>query len=185
MLPLVPERCHYRCPSELWSLFPTLPGEGDVHRLRRPALPIERFLGCTFLVRAAFIYSLTHSHQIAAGAAVADANDCTAPGPMLRCRKKQGELALQRSGIPYTIIRPGGLLDEPRQGQKLGSVVAAGPDAFGLPPRRRPGSILRSSVAEACVAALVEPAASGKVVELVAERDAPNRPFAELFAGVQ
>lgn len=96
--------------------------------------------------------------------------------------KKQGEVGLQRSGLDYTILRPGGLLNEPRRGQKVGGVIVGGPDAFGLPPRRRPGSILRTQVAEACVAALVEPAASGKVVELIAESNAPNRPYTELFS---
>ena len=60
--------------------------------------------------------------------------------------KKRGEEALQRSGIPYTIVRPGGLLDAPRQGQVPGAIVLEGPGAFGLPPKRTPGSILRSQV---------------------------------------
>lgn len=78
----------------------------------------------------------------------------------------------------------GGLLNEPRPGQALGGVVMAGPDAFGLPPRRRPGSILRSQVAECCVAALVEPAASNKVVEVITEEGAPPLGYAQLFASV-
>lgn len=99
--------------------------------------------------------------------------------------KKLGETALQRSGLDYTIVRPGGLQDAPRQGQAEGSVVMAGADAYGLPPRQQPGSVLRRQVAEVCVAALVEPDASGKVVEVVAERSAPARPLAELFASVE
>ena len=60
-----------------------------------------------------------------------------------------------------------------------------GPDAYGLPPRKQPGSILRSQVAECCIAALVEPAASGKVVEVIAEQgSAGQRPYTELFASV-
>lgn len=98
--------------------------------------------------------------------------------------KKQGEVALQRSGLDYTIIRPGGLVDEIKMGRGEGGLVMAGPDAFGLPPRRRPGSVLRSDVAACCVAALVEPSAAGKVVELIAEKDAPARPLSELFASV-
>lgn len=96
----------------------------------------------------------------------------------------QGEVALQRSGLDYTIIRPGGLVDEIKMGRGEGGLVMAGPDAFGLPPRRRPGSVLRSDVAACCVAALVEPSAAGKVVELIAEKDAPARPLSELFASV-
>lgn len=59
-----------------------------------------------------------------------------------------------------------------------------GPDAYGLPPRKSPGSIPRASVAECCVAALVEPAASGKVVELICDKEAPALGFTELFAAV-
>lgn len=39
-------------------------------------------------------------------------------------------------------------------------------------------------VAECCVAALVEPAASGKVVEIVAKQDAPALGYTQLFASV-
>ena len=60
--------------------------------------------------------------------------------------KKRGEEALQRSGVPYTIVRPGGLLNEPRQGQLPGNIVMTGPNTFGLPPKRTPGSILRRQV---------------------------------------
>ncbi|KAL4425039.1 hypothetical protein ABPG77_001817 [Micractinium sp. CCAP 211/92] len=98
--------------------------------------------------------------------------------------KKQGEVALQRSGLDYTIIRPGGLVDDASTGRGVGNLVMAGPDAYGLPPRQRPGSVLRTDVAACCVAALVEPAAAGKVVEVIAQKDAPARPLAELFASV-
>ena len=60
--------------------------------------------------------------------------------------KKRGEEAVQRSGIPYTIVRPGGLLNAPRQGQAAAGIVMEGPGTFGLPPKRTPGSILRSQV---------------------------------------
>ena len=60
--------------------------------------------------------------------------------------KKRGEEAVQRSGIPYTIVRPGGLLNAPRQGQAAAGVIMEGPGTFGLPPKRMPGSILRSQV---------------------------------------
>jgi uncharacterized protein YbjT (DUF2867 family) len=98
--------------------------------------------------------------------------------------KKQGELAIQRSGIDYTIIRPGGLLNEIKNGRGDGGVVAAGPDAFGLPPRRMPGSILRSDVADGCIVALVAPEASNKVVEVITEKNQPRRAWAEVFASV-
>ncbi|KAK9845434.1 hypothetical protein WJX81_006363 [Elliptochloris bilobata] len=78
--------------------------------------------------------------------------------------KKRGEEAVQRSGIPYTIVRPGGLLDAPRPGTAVGGIVMAGPNAFGLPPRRLPGSILRSQVADVCVEALALREAEDKVL---------------------
>ena len=98
--------------------------------------------------------------------------------------KKQGELAIQRSGIDYTIIRPGGLLNEIKSGRGDGGVVAAGPDAFGLPPRRMPGSILRSDVADGCIVALVAPEASNKVVEVITEKEQTRRAWSEVFASV-
>ena len=60
--------------------------------------------------------------------------------------KKRAEEAIQRSGITYTIVRPGGLTNEPRGRDPEGRIVMGGPDTFGLPPRRRSGSILRRQV---------------------------------------
>lgn len=114
-----------------------------------------------------------------------------------------------------------------------------GPDAYGLPPRKMPGSILRRQVrpgalaarasrrsndlplaactlchctkaclpcaastppklispshsaatppcqvADCAVEALVEPAASRKVVEIIAKQENVRRPYTELFASV-
>ncbi|CAL5220361.1 g2361 [Coccomyxa viridis] len=98
--------------------------------------------------------------------------------------KKRGEEALQRSGLPYTIVRPGGLLDAPRQGQVPGAIVLEGPGAFGLPPKRTPGSILRSQVADICVEALLADSAKNKVVEAIAEQGQPARSIRTLFASV-
>ena len=57
--------------------------------------------------------------------------------------------------------------------------------AFATLPALHPaGSILRTQVAECCVAALVEPAAAGKVVEVIAQPEAQPRPYSELFASV-
>ena len=61
--------------------------------------------------------------------------------------KKRAEEEVQRSGITYTIVRPGGLQDTLREGQTMpGGIVMRGPDAFGFPPRATPGGILRSQV---------------------------------------
>lgn len=95
--------------------------------------------------------------------------------------KKFGELAVQRSGIDYTIIRPGGLLNKEQDAK---NPVVAPADTYGLPPRKRPGSILRSKVAEGCIAALVEPEATNKTLEVISTKDAPSRPWKELFATI-
>lgn len=98
--------------------------------------------------------------------------------------KKQGELALQRSGIDYTILRPGGLVTEPSAGRGEGGLIVGPPDTFGLPPRRTPGSVLRTAIAEGCIAALVEPDASCKVLEVIQKKEEPNLPWAQLFASI-
>lgn len=95
-------------------------------------------------------------------------------------RKKRAEEELQRSGIRYTIVRPGGLRDS----GVAGNLVMEGPDAFGLPPRKAPGSVLRSEVAHVCVEALRTEEAVDKVVEIIQKEDAPSRSIRELFASV-
>ena len=42
----------------------------------------------------------------------------------------------------------------------------------------------RTQVEEICIKALVDPAASGKVVEVICEKDAPQRSLTELFNSV-
>ncbi len=97
--------------------------------------------------------------------------------------KKLGELAVQRSGIDYTIIRPGGLRS--KDAGKEVNVVAGRPNTFGLPPRPKlPGGIGRSTVAEACVEAMRLPEARNKVVEMIEEEGAPRTSWRELFASV-
>ena len=84
--------------------------------------------------------------------------------------KKRGEEALQRSGLRYTIVRPGGLKSE---GAPAPVVLKRG-GSFGLPPRAVPsGSILRAQVAELCVASLTTPSAANAVVEAVTDAAAP------------
>lgn len=94
--------------------------------------------------------------------------------------KYQGEEALRRSGVPYTIVRPGGLTGEPAGQARL--EVAQGD--------RGSGRVSRADVAAVCVAALTDPAARNVTFELVskpAEGQAP--PLAQqlrgLFAGLK
>lgn len=88
--------------------------------------------------------------------------------------KKQGEEYLQKSGLTYTIVRPGGLKNEENQFPIL---MKSADNLFE-------GSIPRTKVALVCVEALLETAARNKVVEIVAQPDAENKSFTELFAAV-
>ncbi|CAG9463448.1 unnamed protein product [Pedinophyceae sp. YPF-701] len=95
--------------------------------------------------------------------------------------KKRAEEHLQRSGIPYTIVRPGGLRDTPARGSSQGNIVMEGPNTFGTPPKRQVGSILRSQVADVCVEAILEPTAENRVVEIIASPSEPSKSIAELY----
>ncbi|MDJ0733268.1 MAG: NAD(P)H-binding protein [Nostocaceae cyanobacterium] len=88
--------------------------------------------------------------------------------------KKQAEEYLQKSGLKYTIVRPGGLKNE----DNSDSVIMRSADSLFE------GSIPRQKVAQVCVEALFEEAAQNKIVEIVAKSDAPATNFGELFAGV-
>lgn len=106
--------------------------------------------------------------------------------------KKQAELELQRSGLNYTIVRPGGLKNATDSGEAPGPVQMKPAGTFGLPPKETSGSILRSQVAEVCVTALKTKEADNKVVEVISSgvRGDPVPPTAEvsiesLFAGIK
>lgn len=88
--------------------------------------------------------------------------------------KKQAEEYLQKSGLTYTIVRPGGLKNE----DNADAIVMSAADTLFE------GSIPRTKVAQVCVEALFQPGARNKVVEIVAKPDAPAREFSELFASV-
>ncbi len=88
--------------------------------------------------------------------------------------KKQAEDYLQSSGMPYTIVRPGGLKNED----------GSDPIVMGEADTLFEGSIPRSQVAQVCVEALFESEAKNKVVEIVASAEAPKKPIEELFAQV-
>jgi uncharacterized protein YbjT (DUF2867 family) len=88
--------------------------------------------------------------------------------------KQQAEQYLQRSGLTYTIVRPGGL----KNTEDPPPIVMSSADTLFE------GSISRDQVAQVCVEALSYPSAQNKTVEIVARPDADARPFSELFAGV-
>ncbi len=88
--------------------------------------------------------------------------------------KQQAEAVIRGSGIPYTIVRPGGLKNDP---PTLPLVMAPADTLFE-------GSLSRQQVAEVCVEALVQPQARNKVVEIVARADAPVQTIAAAFAQI-
>ena len=89
--------------------------------------------------------------------------------------KKQAEKYIVKSGLTYTIVRPGGLRSED-SGE---AIVMAGADTLF------DGGIARAKVAQVCIAALGEPAAENKIVEVVTSSDAVEQGFSELFAGIK
>lgn len=88
--------------------------------------------------------------------------------------KKQAEEYLQKSGLVYTIVRPGGLKNEDNDD----AIVMKKADSLF------DGSIPRQKVAQVCVAALTEPSSHNKIVEVIAKPDEVNQSIPELFASV-
>jgi len=86
--------------------------------------------------------------------------------------KLKGEDALRASGLTYTVIRPGGLTNEP------GGQAAL---SFGQGDRIS-GMVSRADVAEVCVQALQQPSARNVTFEVVQAQGAPVDDWATLFA---
>jgi len=88
--------------------------------------------------------------------------------------KKQAEDYLKQSGVPYTVVRPGGLKNE----DSAQPIVMSSADTLFE------GSIPRQKVAMVCVEALSEPTAKNKVVEIITSEAAMSQPIPSLFASV-
>lgn len=91
--------------------------------------------------------------------------------------KARGEQALRDSGVPYTMIRPGGLVNE-AAGQ--GRLVTVQGD-----PRLGRVSLPRADLAVLCVAALEYPAARNKTLEVYRTEGEPVTDRRGLFADLQ
>lgn len=89
--------------------------------------------------------------------------------------KLQAEQYIRKSGIDYTIIRPGGLRNEP----PTGNIVMEPEDTL------YEGTISRDQVAEVAVEALLHPESSYKVVEIISGADAPKRSYEDLFGSIK
>ena len=88
--------------------------------------------------------------------------------------KKQAESYIQDSGLPYTIVRPGGLKNE----DNSDSIIMQGADSLF------DGSIPRPKVAQVCVAALSEPQAKNAIAEIVASPAAEPQTWEQLFSNI-
>ncbi|MEH2174114.1 NAD(P)H-binding protein [Nostoc sp.] len=85
--------------------------------------------------------------------------------------KKQAEEYIQKSGLTYTIVRPGGLKNEDNSDR---IVMQSADTLFD-------GSIPRQKVAQVAVEALFEADARNKIVEIIAKPEAASKSFKELF----
>ncbi len=87
--------------------------------------------------------------------------------------KDKAEKAVRASGLRYTIVRPGGLTNQPPFQR---GIRVAPADALSS------GSISRADVAEVCVQALWTETAFGKTLEIVSEDGDPVRDWKAFFA---
>jgi uncharacterized protein YbjT (DUF2867 family) len=126
-------------------------GVGVSHLVQAAPKSLERFVlvsSCGVERQQVFPYSLLNSFGVLAA-------------------KQQGENALRQSGLPFTILRPGRLIDGPyTSGGKLGVVVWTGD--------RLSGETSRLDVAAACIACLGLPETIGKIYELINQGPRPT-----------
>ncbi|MEJ2138153.1 MAG: SDR family oxidoreductase [Gammaproteobacteria bacterium] len=88
--------------------------------------------------------------------------------------KFKGEEALRASGVPYTIVRPGGLVNKPGGSEAL--VFAQGDTTAG--------TIAREDVALICIAALQEPAAINKTFETFSSGEPGQNDWPAMFGAL-
>lgn len=92
--------------------------------------------------------------------------------------KLVGETALRNSGLPYTIVRPGRLIDGPYTSYDLNTLLKAKTDSrLGVivgTGDTLSGETSRVDLAAACVACLLHPDMTGKVFEMMSEGPRPN-----------
>lgn len=89
--------------------------------------------------------------------------------------KFKGEEALRASGVPYTVVRPGGLVNRP--GGEFTVVFAQGDTTTGI--------ISREDVALICIAALQNPAALNKTFETFSSDVEGENNWPSLFGALE
>lgn len=88
--------------------------------------------------------------------------------------KRKAEIALEDTKLPYTIVRPGGMTENPGGG---GVLLA--------PSLGTIGRIARADVATIMIAALARDDARGKIFEIINKDGAPKASEAKVFAGLK
>lgn len=90
--------------------------------------------------------------------------------------KLASENYLRASGLPYTIVEPGGLVDQPAEHSRI---------VLTQMPSDEHGRISRVELAQICVAALGSAAARGKTFEVAAVAGEPVTDLEPLFAALK
>lgn len=91
--------------------------------------------------------------------------------------KHKGEQALRESGVPYTIVRPGSLNNDPG-GEKGVKVMQGDPEGVV-------GQIPRADVAAVLIESIGREAAVGRTFEIVSDPDAPPPEWPRFFSGLE
>ena len=89
--------------------------------------------------------------------------------------KAKGEAHLRASGVPYTIVRPGGLTDDP--GGQTGLVLRQGDEGSGR--------IARADVAAVMIATLDNPDAFDRTFEVIEDDKAPREAWRTGFSALK
>ena len=82
--------------------------------------------------------------------------------------KRLGERWLERSGLDWTVVRPGGLSENDSRAEAEGVM-------FSAADQQQSNSIPRRLVARICLDALEVAAASGRIIEITSSADQPLR----------
>lgn len=143
------------------------------------------YLGGTALVEAARAAGVGHIVLVGSmGGTIEDHPLNRLGGGDVLVWKRRLEAFLIDSGVAYTILRPGGLVDAPGGRREL---LVGKDDAFiKAPVERVPRAIPRADVAEVVVQALLSPNARNKAFDLISKPEelsaAPTTDFEALFA---
>ena len=86
--------------------------------------------------------------------------------------KRVGERCLERSGLDWTVIRPGGLSEDDSRCDQEGVLVTEA-------DQQQSNSIPRRLVAQVCLDALDQPRACGRILEITSSPTQPQQPLGQ------